>query len=103
MESKDPTPSTLPPLRDLKVTLEDKVEWCQLAATRAWFKSLQNMALDIQNSLANRYNRENADETFGSVAEAIGAIRVIQHLLNQQMENKERMFSEADLEEIVDG
>lgn len=100
---EEKVPQTLPKLRDLKITLEDKVEWCNQPATRAWFKSLQNMALDIQSGMVGRYNRENADETFGSVAEAVGAIRVLHHLLNQQMENKNRMFSEADLEETVGG
>lgn len=102
MEDEKPS-KELPKLRDLKITLEDKVEWCNQPATRAWFKSLQNMALDIQAGMIGRYDRENADATFGSVAEAVGAVRVLNHLLNQQMENKNRMFSEADLEERIDG
>lgn len=100
---EEKVPQVLPKLRDLKITLEDKVEWCNQPATRAWFKSLQNMALDIQTGMIARYDRDNGDATFGSVAEAVGAVRVLNHLLNQQMENKNRMFSEADLEERVDG
>lgn len=92
----------LPKLRDLQISVEDKRDWAQLPCTRAWFKSLQNLALQIQNTMIGKYQRDSSDKTLSGIAESVGAVNILYYLMSQQIDESTRLFSEQDLEEEVD-
>jgi hypothetical protein len=95
----------VPKLRELKVSREEILDWCQQPATRLFFKSLVAAYKRHQKSMANAYDRESADKTIMKVAEIAGAMGVILDLLNSVHGDQDAQVSlvrQEDVEEAFD-
>lgn len=96
----------LPKLREITVNQAEIIDWVQQPQTRLFFKALAGSYKDLQKASSTAYDPESVDKTALKLAEIHGGLNVLLRLLNSvhgDDDSKVMLFSEEDLEEVLNG